>query len=252
MTWEDRRAPVPRDSRGAAGSPPGSLHHDGPGIYPATDARERDRYDLVGIPRRPGLLAAGEDDGRLIPQQLLRILQQLDALVRVQLGASRIDERVVLRVGPEREVALSRWDARGGPAREPVEWIGECRRVAGVREVAALRAEHASVRVVVRGGVEDLEVHLEAHVLQVAHGHGGLRALPPCLTLPHDEIHSEVLAVLLPDLPAGRQLPTGLVEELPCLVGIEPVLLDVAVVGEPVGKPRGVDGRPGALQYLDE
>src|SRR5258705_13731654 len=177
MTWEDRRAPVPRDSRGAAGSPPGSLHHDGPGIYPATDARERDRYDLVGIPRRPGLLAAGEDDGRLIPQQLLRILQQLDALVRVQLGASRIDERVVLRVGPEREVALSRRDARGGPAREPVEWPGECRRVAVIRQVAALRADHASFDFVLHGAAVGLEVHLEAHGSQVFHASPGVSHL---------------------------------------------------------------------------
>src|ERR1700687_1808267 len=100
MASESRRAPA--SSRGSAASaPPGSLHHDGPGIYPATDAREWDRDDLVGIPRRRGLLASGEDDRCLVAQQLLRVLPLLDALVGVDIGASRGDELVVLRVRPE-------------------------------------------------------------------------------------------------------------------------------------------------------
>src|SRR5258706_14436695 len=128
MAWESRRTPTPSRG-GAACDSPGSLHDDGPGIHSAADARERDRDDLVRVPGRRGLLAAGEDDGCLIPQQLLRILQLLDALVWVELGARRIDELVVLRVRPEGEVPLARRDARGGPACEPVKWIGERGRV---------------------------------------------------------------------------------------------------------------------------
>src|SRR5688572_19685759 len=205
MTWAARRAPALPQAGGAASAPPGSLHHDGPGINPAESGRERDRSDLVGVPRQAGLLAAGEDDRCLVPQELLRVLQQLDALVRVQLGARGIDERVVVLVRPEGEVPLSRGDARGGPARKPVKWIGERRRVTCVRKVAAPRAEDAGVRVVVSGGVEDLEIDLEPDVLKVAHGYGGLRALPTRLTLPHHEVHGEVPTVLLPDLAARRQ-----------------------------------------------
>src|SRR6266545_6666714 len=124
MAWKSGRAPAFPDCWGAASAPPGSLHHDGPGIHSAADARERNRDDLVRIPGRRGLLAAGEDDRCLVPQELLRVLQQLDALVRVELRASGIDQRVVPRVRPEREVPLARRDARGGPAREPVKWIG--------------------------------------------------------------------------------------------------------------------------------
>src|SRR5437773_11962230 len=98
MARESRRAPACPESRSAASAPPGSLHHDGPGIHSATDARERDRDDLVRVPGRRGLFSSGEDDGCLIAEELLGVLQLLDALIRVELRASRIDELVVLRV----------------------------------------------------------------------------------------------------------------------------------------------------------
>src|SRR5687767_5230097 len=75
MTWATRRAPASTCAGGAAVAPPGSLHHDGPGINSAEGGRERDRCDLVGVPGQAGLFAAGEDDRCLVPEELLRVLQ---------------------------------------------------------------------------------------------------------------------------------------------------------------------------------